>query len=710
MNFKLVRTAITIFCCFFTLSQIVYSQTFEWVRNIGGPANEFGQAITLDDDENVYVTGYFEGTADFDPSNSSSYNMSSNGELDVFVVKLDSGGNFIWARQLGGLNSDIPYSINFFENGIYISGQYMNSVDFNPGLGVNTFTSNGNYDCFLVKLDLTGNYLWSKSWGNVGYDYCYATTISPTGLIANTGTFSGTIDLNPNGAIYLETSVGGLDIYVNMIDTAGNFQSAVAFGGAGNDVGRSVAFDNQSRLLVAGKFEGSVDFDPSGGAAIYNSFGGSDIFYTRFDASLNYHFTKIIHGTGTNDDCRTIKTDSQNSVFLTGHFDGVSDFDPNAGIQNDTTQGGFDIYLLKLDSIGEYSWNNCFGSVNADVSYKLDVDFTDNIYINGYFNNVVDFDPGIGIQVHNSYGFDDVFIVKLSNNGNYLWSIQLGGANSDIGFGLSVSNSNIYSTGGFSVTCDFDPSVNSYNLTSTGGSNVFVHKLSQCFISDPYFLYGDTLLCAGDSSLLISASPTGNLWNNGSTNDSLVVTQTGNYALQITQSPSCIVQSDSILITVFELTSVSFQLPKNEYCINETNVQLNTGNPIGGSYSGNGVSGNVFNPNSAGLGQQIITYSLIDTNGCTASTSDTVNVIECMGIEGINSNRVVLYPNPTSDFLTIEISEDFVNSTIMISNPIGQIVLMIPVIENKIKVNITALAKGVYFVSIGKLTYRIIKA
>ena len=85
---------------------------------------------------NIYSLGTFEGTADFDP-NAAVSNITSSGFYDVFISKLDNSGNFIWAKNLNGIDYEDAFAINTDINGcVVFSGCFSSTVDFNPGAGV----------------------------------------------------------------------------------------------------------------------------------------------------------------------------------------------------------------------------------------------------------------------------------------------------------------------------------------------------------------------------------------------------------------------------------------------------------------------------------------------------------------------------------------------------------------------------------------------
>ena len=114
---------------------------FEWAKQTGGTGTDNGTKITLDASGNVYTTGSFQGTVDFDPGTGIS-TLISNGSSDIFITKFDASGNFIWARQMGGILSDAGVSIDVHTTGeIYVTGVFQDAVDFNPNIGITTLVS-----------------------------------------------------------------------------------------------------------------------------------------------------------------------------------------------------------------------------------------------------------------------------------------------------------------------------------------------------------------------------------------------------------------------------------------------------------------------------------------------------------------------------------------------------------------------------------------
>ncbi|MCB9335951.1 MAG: SBBP repeat-containing protein, partial [Flavobacteriales bacterium] len=238
------------------------AQNFEWVKSFGGSSLNDGYSITVDDSGNVYTTGYFIGTGDFDPGTGIA-NLTSTGIQDVFVQKLDASGNFLWAKSFGGSYNDYGRSITVDVSGnVYTTGYFIGTGDFDPGADTTNLTSSGGYDIFIQKLDASGNFLWAKSFGGNSEDRGESTTIDDSGNVYTTGYFHNTADFDPGADTANLTSAGFRDIFVQKLDASGNFLWAKSFGGNSNDYGRSITVDASGNVYITGTFEESVDFDP----------------------------------------------------------------------------------------------------------------------------------------------------------------------------------------------------------------------------------------------------------------------------------------------------------------------------------------------------------------------------------------------------------------------------------------------------------------
>jgi len=463
------------------LSATIQAQVFnfEWARSSGGFGFDEGRSITTDTSGNVYIAGYFEGTADFDPS-PAIFNLTAVGETDIFIQKLDASGNLVWAKSVGGVFFDFGYSITIDIYGdVYTAGWYYDTVDFDPGPAIFNLTSIGSWDVFIQKLNANGNFIWAKSMGGKSTDIAWDITTDALGNIYTTGYYADTADFDPGIATINLTSAGAGDVFIQKLDSNGIFIWAKSVGGVSSEVGYSIATDALNNVYLTGYFQDTLDFDP--GPSTFNLIADSlnDIFIQKLDANGNFVWAKSIGGT-SDDFGRSISVDAFGNVFVTGRFQDTVDFDPSTAIFNLASHGESDIFILKLDSSGNFIWAKSVGGSSWDEGNSIAIDAAGNVYVIGYYNGLVDFDPSAATFNQTSNGFQDIFIQKLDGSGNFMWAGSIGGMSGDNGTCLSVDASgNLYLTGLYEGTVDFNPNSGLFNLTSSGSVDFFIQKLSQ---------------------------------------------------------------------------------------------------------------------------------------------------------------------------------------------------------------------------------------
>jgi len=227
---------------------------------------------------NIYIAGYFYETVDFDPG-AETYYLTSEGDADVFIQKLDAAGNFLWAKSFGEGEPDGAFSLGVDVSGnIYTMGFFYGIADFDPGAGTQYLTSTGDLDVFVQKLDASGNFVWAKSFGGEYSDLAYSFSIDVSGNIYITGWFEGTADFDPGAGTYSLTSKGSTDVFIQKLDASGNFIWAKSFGGEYPDGAHSLNIDASGNIYITGWFEGPVDFDPGTGTYELTSAGEWDVF------------------------------------------------------------------------------------------------------------------------------------------------------------------------------------------------------------------------------------------------------------------------------------------------------------------------------------------------------------------------------------------------------------------------------------------------
>jgi len=501
--------------------------TFMWAKQMGGTGFDVPHSIAVDGSGNVYTTGRFEVTADFDPG-AGTFNITAAGGWDIFVSKLDALGNFMWAKQMGGASDDIGYSIAVDGSGnVYTTGYFHDTVDFDPGAGSFNMIPAGGRDIFISKLDLLGNFMWAKQMGGISEDRGFSVAVDDFGNVYTTGIFEDTADFDPGPSIFTLTSAGSRDIFISKLDASGNFMWAKQMGGFSFDIGYSIVVDGSGNVYTTGYFQGTVDFDPGAGTLNMTSAGGRDIFISKLDASGNFMWAKQMGG-AFDERGYSIAVDGSGNVYTTGYFSFTVDFDPGAGTFNMTSAGWWDIFVSKLDLLGNFVWAIRMGGTLWDYGTSIALDGSANVYVMGdqYTSGTVDFDPGAGVYNVSNIGDEANFIAQYDSSGNFscAFTITPGHNETFIHRHLAVAGCNIYITAGFDTTgTDFDPGPLVYNLPYSGGiHDIYVAKYDMsncnCVPVPPAadFTASDTVICE-DSCInffdLSTGSPTNWQWS-----------------------------------------------------------------------------------------------------------------------------------------------------------------------------------------------------
>ncbi len=261
---------------------------FVWAKSWGNSSTATGESdngvsVTLDMSGNVYVTGAFFNTVDFDPG-SGTHSLTSKGGSDMFISKLTAQGDFIWANTTGGNGSDWGSCIKADKyHGIYVMGQFTDQMNVKLLSGNTTITSKGEADVIYYKLDTLGNIIWTKQLGGTGAESARDMDIDDAGYVFSAGLYNNTIDFDAGSGIPSITTIGGSDMFIVKMNSAGVYQWAKSIGGSSNwDDMHGIAVDNRGGIYVAGGFPGTVDFDPGPGTQNATAIGSWDIFVLKF--------------------------------------------------------------------------------------------------------------------------------------------------------------------------------------------------------------------------------------------------------------------------------------------------------------------------------------------------------------------------------------------------------------------------------------------
>lgn len=414
----------------------LWSIKVEAVKN--PPMPMYVEDLAVDANNNVYVTGFFAGTADFDPS-SNSDSVSAVGTFSAFVAKYSSTGAYQWAFSIGGPIVDFGRSIAIDNNGDVIIGGYVFfTADFDPSpSGTYNLSTYGNSpDMYLAKYSSSGALIWAGHAGSHStMDEISEISIDNANNIYVTGTFGDTANFDLQGGTYDVVSTGSQDAFVAKYNANGVLQWVKSYGGSGNDAGTGIEVDNAGNIFASGYIADTTTFSTTFGNEIIN------------------------------------------------------------------TKGSDDCVLIKYDNNGNAKWVTSFGGIDEDRPTNISLDSNSNIYLGGYFSADIDFlSPKISALTKTSAGMKDGFVASFDSAGAYAWGRIMGGASNDEIRDIAIKGNSLYTTGYFNTTADLDISASSNIANSVGGSNddIFVVKYDLVCTGSAFFPANKTL-CNGSS-------------------------------------------------------------------------------------------------------------------------------------------------------------------------------------------------------------------
>ena len=391
--------------------------------------------------------------------------------------------DFLWNATIGTSSREGGWAIDVDEQGsVYTIGDFMGTLDLDPGIGVFNVTSSGFQDVFIQKLDKNGHFLWGGKFGGLGGDGGRSITIDSQGNIYIVGYYRGQVDFDIGPGEFLVSSPfsNGIDGFVLKLSPDGSFIWVKNFGSSDPDRPGSVAIDKANNVVIIGQFGGTVDFDPGGGTTNLTSNGGQDIFLLKLNPQGDFIWAKSLGGTG-NEVGTDVAIDPTQNILAYGIFSSTVDFDPGIDVFN--LVGGHptigDVFLLKLDQNGNFLWAKKTGSMGVNLAVGIAVNSKGEIYSSGTFSSPIDLNPNTGNFERTPLGLNDIFVQKLDAQGNFLWAYSIGGTGGETGAQIALSpKENVFLTGTFNDVVDFDPGPKVYNLTSLGKSDVFIQKIN----------------------------------------------------------------------------------------------------------------------------------------------------------------------------------------------------------------------------------------
>ncbi|MBA2612914.1 MAG: SBBP repeat-containing protein [Bacteroidetes bacterium] len=634
------------------ITKMTSAGAFIWAKRIGNAGQEAISDVDTDASGNIYAIGSFTGTVDFDP-NAGVVNLISAGNQDAFMWKLDPNGNYLLAKSMGGTLNDWATGLDLdAANNIYVIGTFNGNCDFNPSAVTNTATVYGGADIFLAKYDVNMNYGWAFSMGGTLGDYGIDIKVNSTGTtLYSISSFSGNnVDLSPQCGCGTVNSLGQSDICIlKQSASSGGFMANAIFAGTSYDSGQALFLDAADNVYSTGSFDAACDFDPGPLAVNLGAAGSNDGFVSKLNSNLNYVWVKQFSGLSA-ESGSDIVLDPVGNIYVTGSFNGTTDFDPSAATYTASSIGGpnSDCFVFKYDPSGSLVWLRTWGSSNlGDYSSSIALDAPGNIYTTGDYWSTCDFDPGAGVYNLSVAGSTDAFVLKLSctmpstittSASNYTFcagtstSVPLIVNAPELGVTYNWSAVGaagvVFSpTSGTATTMSFT-GTNTFSITSTGVNacgtvSTTVGKI----VINPSPIIGasasPTAVCSGSLLTLSGSGAVTYTWSNGITNAipfTPTVSQT--YTVQGTNANGC---KNSITINVPIINNPILSISgKNLVCLNKPNTLTGSGASTFTWLPGSIISNTI---NAQPSANTVYTINATGANGCNNSATFAVNLV-----------------------------------------------------------------------------------
>jgi hypothetical protein len=442
-----------------------------WALGFDGSGDDEVQSMVVDDAGNIYIAGHFTESLSL-----GAFNLSGQGEFDIFIAKLDANQNVLWAGALAGPFLDNEVSIAVDKKSLYVMAQSAGGVDVDPGPGVKIFDNTGSpwtNDGFFAKYDANNGQLqWAQQLPDASSWSSRSIAVDKNAVYL-TGHFTGSVDFNPGANEFILNSFGGSDIFVAKYSLQGNFIWAQQIGGYGEDSTWGILV-NEDQLYIHGSFESYADFDPNEGEHfLYDYYGGSG-FFGRYDTESGK--LRYAHALGGGTIFALSKF--QNNIYVAGDFSGPIDADPGPG---EYYIGSYEFYNLNglvgqyNASDGSFRWAKAILCTNFIGPRNIHVDAS-GIYLSGYLGGSADFDGEYG-EANRTSTEVSVFTANYGLTGNLRWAKAMGTPGRATSIAAALTGSAYYLAGLYSSQVNFDPYTGNAFLNSAGGTNdIFVAR------------------------------------------------------------------------------------------------------------------------------------------------------------------------------------------------------------------------------------------
>lgn len=458
------------------LPMVMHAQLFSWAAPIAGGGQ--GYQVALDADGNVYTCGNVNGVVDFDPGPGEALSPPGSGvNGDLFVVKYDNSGNYLWYYQVGGSGYEVARNVVVDGNGdVLLVGTYNSFFDWDPGPGV-VQPGVGSTDGYVLKISDDGAYLWLQPIPGTGSIDMHGLAVDGSNNVYVAGSSSDVVSFD-DGAFSMTHTGGVWDGFHAKYSADGTFRWAKKVGGAGYQRGHSVACAGE-HVYFYGTASGVTVVNNTD--TLTQPTGPRATFLCKTDTAGQVLWLK--GQTAVGDMSGEVVRTLGEQVYVFAGFRGIVDADPGDGVlelvpPNLTMP---QTLFARLDSSGNAVWaRQVQGNIHNDSVGHIAVNADGGVAVTCAIAQTQDYDPGPGEVILTPVQPNDLFVARYDAGGNYLWvRMVTTGQTFDTSCGIAVDPANnVYVTGSYGDSAVFDPGPLA-TIYSDNNSTVFTAKYGE---------------------------------------------------------------------------------------------------------------------------------------------------------------------------------------------------------------------------------------
>lgn len=401
----------------------------------------------------------------------------------VEKIEIDEIGNLILSNRLGSIIEEKPISFQG-SNTIATKFIYINDV---ISFGVAAYDTQ---QCLTID-PLVDH--WGTYYGGSGNEYGGTCVVDHESNVYLGGNTMSVTNISSGG--YQQSLGGNIDAFLVKFNSNGQRLWATYYGGEGNDTASSSVIDQFNNVYIVGSTSSTSGIATSGSHQL--SFGGQlDCFLAVFNSEGERLLGTYYGGSGE-DRGLSCRLDGSGNIYIAGYTMSLSGI-ASGGHQNNHMGGGYDAFLVKLNSSGTRIWSTYYGNVGGDYGFTCDIDSNDDIYLAGMSSsdNMATSGSHQSIRMGNSEGF----LVKFNANGVRQWATYYGGTGTEQIYGSFIDQSdNIYISGNSGSSQNISTSGSYQEVFADGFRDAFLAKFNSDGVRQWGTYYGGTELDMGTS-------------------------------------------------------------------------------------------------------------------------------------------------------------------------------------------------------------------